>query len=64
MFWRPFMQFVDFLQCFPPSWMQEKSSKLSLSLAIFEQFSGSQAAFGTIVSAICGYQEAGTSSLN
>jgi hypothetical protein len=52
-----------FSPVFFPYRNQEKSAKCTFHQRLSEQ-TGSQAAFGTIVSAVCGYQKAGTSSLN
>jgi hypothetical protein len=39
-------------------WMQNESAKMPMSLAAFETFSGSQAAFGKVVTVIGGYLKA------
>jgi hypothetical protein len=54
---------VDFLQCLPLSEYRKNPQKCTFYWRLSEQFSGSQAAFETIVRAIGGYQKAGTSSL-
>jgi hypothetical protein len=44
---------------FSPHWMQKKSAEMSMSLErLSEQFSESQAAFGTIFEVMCGLLKA------
>ncbi len=45
----PFLLLVDFFQCLTFYWMRGKSAKMYILSRLSVQFSGSQAAFGTVV---------------